>query len=85
VAQIFSVHIRIHITLINAHNIRQASKRVGTDHAVYRKYSDDVTCNSWQNIAGFYIASPAAVSPVGNQIDLFVVGGDNAIYRRRFV
>lgn len=62
---------------------------VGTDNAVYRKVCDRSHTSGlrsidrkWENLGGAAISAPAAVSWGLNRIDIFTVGGDNALYHK---
>jgi hypothetical protein len=38
------------------------------------------TWSSWENLGGYLTSSPAATSPASGVIDVFVRGGDGALW-----
>lgn len=54
----------------------------GTNGALYWSHWSGVTWSSWTNLGGYLTSSPAAVSYADGVIDVFVRGGDGALWSR---
>lgn len=58
--------------------------RAGASQAIYQRTLNGSTWQSWQSIGGGSITDPAAVSWGPGRIDVFIKGGDNALWHQAF-
>jgi hypothetical protein len=54
----------------------------GTNNALYHMWNDSTGAHGWENLGGVLTSSPAAVSRSAGKIDVFVRGGDGALWSR---
>ena len=55
----------------------------GTDHALYKKISWDST-GGWEKVGGYLTSSPAVTASTSGVIDVYVRGGDGALWQREY-
>jgi Uncharacterized protein conserved in bacteria (DUF2334) len=57
----------------------------GTDHALYHMWLDAAgNVHGWEKLGGYLTSSPGATSRPSGAIDVFVRGGDNALWWRSY-
>jgi hypothetical protein len=56
----------------------------GTDHALWHMWRDNSGYYGWYSLGGYLTSSPAAASSTFGKIDVFVRGGDSALWSRHY-
>lgn len=54
----------------------------GMNHALYHMWIDNAGTHGWEKLGGYLTSSPAAASRGAGMIDVFVRGGNGALYQR---
>lgn len=56
----------------------------GTNHALYHMWMDATGTHGWENDGGYLTSSPAATSQAPGKIDVYVRGGDSALWQKEY-